>query len=78
MTVATIKRLAYARRALDNGQAVELREQLGLSQSEVAAALGIQQSTVWRWEHHQRTPHGDLGARYGQLLEQLAITAALS
>jgi transcriptional regulator with XRE-family HTH domain len=50
----------------------ELREAAGLSLAEVGAAIGTSAASIQRWELGQRTPHGELAARYGALLEALA------
>jgi transcriptional regulator with XRE-family HTH domain len=49
-----------------------LRQRAGLTQRELAAALGIAQPTLARWEAANRTPRGDLLERYSQALERLA------
>jgi DNA-binding transcriptional regulator YiaG len=49
-----------------------LREQAGLSQDELAEALGVSRPTVTRWELGQRTPRGDLAERYAAALDLLA------
>lgn len=40
----------------------EARLALGAQVKEVAAQLGVNTATVWRWEHPSRT-HGELVAR---------------
>lgn len=41
-----------------------LRERLGMSQRQFAEALGVKQSTVWRWESGRATP----GETYREIL----------
>lgn len=33
-----------------------LRERMGLSQQELAEAIGVRYPTVWRWEHGKMEP----------------------
>lgn len=42
-----------------------------LSQAEIAEALGVDVSTVCKWENGERTPRGLLAERYAELLEKL-------
>lgn len=49
-----------------------LRVQAGLSQAEVARALGIGRVAVTRYESGQRTPRGQLCVAYVRLLRRLA------
>jgi transcriptional regulator with XRE-family HTH domain len=51
-----------------------LRERAGLTQQDVADALGVDRATVARYELGQRTPGGDLLARYSSLLDELMQT----
>jgi transcriptional regulator with XRE-family HTH domain len=43
------------------------REALGMSQSELARALGVPINTVWRWE--QTAEKTRIGIRHGRILE---------
>jgi transcriptional regulator with XRE-family HTH domain len=49
-----------------------LRQQLGLSQREVAELLDVTRVSVSRWETGERTPRGELLLRYLELLGRLA------
>ena len=53
------------------GQA--LRLQLGLSLEEVAAALEIDPSTLWRWEQGRSRPRTTLARQWMDLFEQLPV-----
>lgn len=70
MNVTPLK-LAAVRALAADGSARAIRQQAGLSLSEVAAACGVDQSTVHRWESGKRAPRGDAAIRYGALLEAL-------
>jgi len=63
--------VARAIMALESGEAVRLRRQLGLSQALVAGAVGCEPATVCRWESQVRRPRGQLAVRYGRLLAEL-------
>ena len=49
-----------------------LREANGLSQAEVARALGCGRTAVTRWESGAREPRPETRLRYAELLERLA------
>lgn len=53
-----------------------LREEAGLTQAEVAQALGVSRPTVVRWENGERTPRGRLLDDYVKLLTRLARDVA--
>lgn len=63
--------LSRMRRALADGEAVRLREDAGLSTSESAAAVGVVESTYWRWEKQLRVPRGAAALRYAKFLDRL-------
>ena len=50
-----------------------LRERAGLSQYELAAAIGVSRPAVTRWEAGQRSPRGDLAERYADALDRLSV-----
>jgi len=45
----------------------KIRERLGFSQREFASALGVQVSTVWRWETGRSAPREDMRAAIRRL-----------
>jgi DNA-binding transcriptional regulator YiaG len=51
------------------GQLADRREELGLSQSDVARALGVDQSTVSRWEAGKARPRPRHAVALMELLE---------
>lgn len=63
--------LARLRRFVRTGEAEGLRERAGLSQVEVAAAVGTSNVTIHRWESGTRVPHGAPALAYWRLLQQL-------
>jgi transcriptional regulator with XRE-family HTH domain len=60
-------RLAAAR----GNQLREARERAGLTQSDVARAIGVSPAAVSRWEAGKRRPSAATAARLGRLLERL-------
>jgi transcriptional regulator with XRE-family HTH domain len=64
--------LVEARDAAASGRATRLRLTAGLSQAELAAAIGVSAATVSRWESGDRRPHGATAVAYARLLRQLA------
>lgn len=50
---------------------VELRRDAGLSQTELAAHLGVTPQAVSLWETGERTPRGELRERYSAALKAL-------
>lgn len=49
-----------------------IRVRCGLSQQQLADTLGVQQTTVQRWENGTRTPRQPLADTYYRTLDQLA------
>jgi transcriptional regulator with XRE-family HTH domain len=64
--------LSQARRKAQDGRACELRIAAGLSQSEVAATVGVTSAAISHWENGRRVPRGQAARRYAQLLDSLA------
>lgn len=48
-----------------------LREAAGLTQEDLARALGVRRESVSRYEHSRRRPRGRLLIAYAELLEDL-------
>ena len=48
-----------------------VRERSVLTQHDIADAVGVTASTVSRWESGTRTPRGDTGLAYAELLNAL-------
>jgi transcriptional regulator with XRE-family HTH domain len=53
-----------------------LRESAGLTQQDLADALGVRRATIARYELSQREPHGDLRRRYAAALKFLGAYVA--
>ena len=43
-----------------------------LSLAEVAEPVGVDRSTIFKWERGTRVPRGEAAIRYGRLLDRLA------
>jgi transcriptional regulator with XRE-family HTH domain len=67
-----IERSRARRRLPSPEQRRALRERAGISQAEVASALGVHRITVTRWETGQRVPGDEKLEAYVQLLDRLA------
>lgn len=72
MTADRITAIAKVRELARAGTAREVRIAACLSIEEVASAIGVAPTTVWRWENGQRRPHGSAALRYGKLLNKLS------
>ena len=71
MTHADLLFLTAARDLCASGRARRIRLAAGLSQAEIAAAVGVSSFAVSRWERGERRPYGPSGAAYGRLLRDL-------
>lgn len=76
MDMDDIQRLAAARRHAAAGTGREIRVAAGISLAEVAGAIGVDESTVWRWEKRRSRPRGEQAIRWANLLERLRSSAA--
>jgi DNA-binding transcriptional regulator YiaG len=61
-----------ARDAASSGKGERLRQAAGLSQGELADAIGVTPACVSRWEAGIRRPRGDAAVRYARALRELA------
>jgi transcriptional regulator with XRE-family HTH domain len=64
--------IVEARDAAQSGRAARLRRAAGVSQSELAIAIGVTPSAISRWEAGQRHPRGKQAAAYALALRALA------
>lgn len=76
MTKAHALRLVQLRAAISTGETRRLRVEARLSISEMAAACGVDQSTLWRWEQGKRLPRGEHAVRYADVLDSLQSETA--
>lgn len=76
MSKADALRLVHLRAAISTGETRRTRVAARLSISELAAACGVNQSTLWRWEQGKRLPRGERAVRYADLLDSLREQAA--
>lgn len=53
-----------------------LRLKAGLTQAEIAAAIGVERPTISRWESGLRSPRGPNAEAYADLLRGLAAEVA--
>ena len=63
--------LMRVRRLFESGAALAIREASGLSLSEAADESGVHRTTIWRWEAHERRPHGPAALAYLAFLDEL-------
>jgi DNA-binding transcriptional regulator YiaG len=63
--------IANVRNAVNEGRVREIRRRAGLTQDEIASALGVTESCVSHWEAGRRQPRGKVAIRYGRLLAAL-------
>lgn len=64
--------LIEARDAAKSGRAERLRRAAGVSQAELAGAVGVDASTVSRWERGRRLPRAPVAIAYARALRTLA------
>lgn len=72
MLESVLKQAATRRRLPTPPMRRALREQAGLTQAELAEALGVRRSTISRWETGDRTPRGQDAVGYVALLDEIA------
>ena len=70
--------LIEAREAAKTGRAEQIRTAAGLSQAEVASALGVSAACISRWESGDRRPRGPAAIAYGRLLQDLDRRTAVA
>ena len=49
----------------------KLREKVGLTQTELAAKVGVATKTIWCWEHRKNRPHRERLKKLDHILCQL-------
>jgi transcriptional regulator with XRE-family HTH domain len=75
ITIDDAVRLSQLRALVKAKGVRELRVRAGLSQREVAEAIGTGISTVSRWESGEHVPNREHALRYAELLERLTAAS---
>jgi transcriptional regulator with XRE-family HTH domain len=68
----TLIEIARARRLARTGEGRRIREAAAVSVRELAAAVGVDPTTVWRWETGQSIPKPEQARRWDAALRDLA------
>jgi DNA-binding transcriptional regulator YiaG len=68
-----VARARAGRRLPPPSLAAAIRRDCGVTQRELAEALGVDRVTVARWEIGEHVPRGEARLRYIEILEQLAL-----
>lgn len=63
--------LVRLRQMISTRRAEQIRLGAGLDRGEMAAAIGVARNTLWRWEHGEQVPRGDIAHRYLAVLDRL-------
>jgi transcriptional regulator with XRE-family HTH domain len=74
MTFEELLMLTEARDAARSGRARRIRELAGITQAELGTAVGVDGSTIHRWEHGTRRPSGAPALAYARALQTLSKT----
>ncbi|QOK21395.1 helix-turn-helix transcriptional regulator [Janibacter indicus] len=69
-----VQQLAMVRHLARTGEARRRRQAARLSLSEVAAAVGVSEATVSRWERAQRLPKGTNALAFLEVLQAIDDT----
>jgi DNA-binding transcriptional regulator YiaG len=69
--------LMEARQFAASGAGRMIRQTARLSLAQVAAELGVNASTVFRWEVGDQVPNGDRAIAYHELMKRLSTAGAL-
>ena len=68
---AAVLAIASVRAACTNGRCAQVRTAAGLSQRDLAGAVGVHAATLSRWEGGTRAPHGQAAIRLAAVLDAL-------
>lgn len=72
MNARDLKIIAEARAACASGELRRMRRRMGLSQREVAAAIGLDHNAIHRWESNRHMPRTEHALLLGRFLRDLA------
>jgi DNA-binding XRE family transcriptional regulator len=76
MTATELKLLIEARDAAHSGRGRRVRVAAGLSQAELADAVGVSPVAISRWEADGRRPRGHAAVQYALILRELEQAVA--
>lgn len=65
-----------ARELAATGEAKRIRVASNLPIGDLARAIDVNMTTLWRWENGERSPRGDRAVRYARALAKLAKAAS--
>lgn len=71
MAEIDVMELSRLRHLVKCGAAKALREGAQLSIHDIARAADTYPATIFRWEKHERVPHGEPAMRYLKVLDRL-------
>jgi DNA-binding XRE family transcriptional regulator len=74
--MSRIERLSHLRALTTSGQAEAIRKAAHLRRTDVASAVGVDHTTIGRWERGERLPTGEAALKYAALLDRLAKATA--
>jgi transcriptional regulator with XRE-family HTH domain len=74
---ADIQAVSVRRAVIDGARLRAMREGRGWTRAQLASRLGVQVSTVWRWETERRCPHQAIWERLTTVLGVQATELAL-
>jgi transcriptional regulator with XRE-family HTH domain len=63
--------LMQARELAASGRGARLRREAGISQNELAGAIGVTGAALCRWENGERRPSGEPALRYARVLQSI-------
>jgi DNA-binding transcriptional regulator YiaG len=75
MQMSEIMLLVEAHKKARSGDAKKIRQKAGLTMAQVAAVIGVGESTVSRWEGGSRKPRGEHALKWAALLNELEQSA---
>jgi DNA-binding transcriptional regulator YiaG len=64
--------IARGRELLRSGRGELIRTHAGVSRQEAAHEIGVDETTLWRWEKGYRVPRGLSARKYALLVKRLA------
>lgn len=74
--MGTLGLIIEAREAAASGRGERLRHAAGISQGELAEAIGVTATCISRWESGTRRPRGEAAVRYTRAIRELAERVA--